>query len=218
LRSTPNGSTLGDGLVPQIWFGCALLTLAVPHKVWCLMLLAVAGLLDFWWRLPVTASLYFHAVVSGLILFAALCVFAKPRSLWISPSAFIESFRAPLLGLLVVLFCVSAFHKLTRAATYSSVDFFRLLGRYYVPFLPASGGPRLLMWFFTVAGEATIGATLLFRQTRLMGLVLGVGFACLVGSIVYGLARTRASPRTSCDARRDLPIRGAQPDPLVWPC
>ena len=68
LRSTPNGSTLGDGLVPQIWFGCALLTLAVPHKVWCLMLLAVAGLLDFWRRLPVsTASLYFHAVVSGLI-------------------------------------------------------------------------------------------------------------------------------------------------------
>ncbi len=187
LRSTPNGTTLGDGLVPQIWFASALLTLAVPHKVWCLVLLAMAGLLDFWWRLPVsTASLYFHAAVSGLILFTALCLFAKHRSLQISPSAFIESFRAPLLGLLVVLFCVSAFHKLTRAATYASVDFFRLLGRYYIPLLPENGGPRLLMWFFTVAGEATIGAALLFRRTRLAGLVLGVGFACLVGSIVYG--------------------------------
>jgi hypothetical protein len=42
------------------------------------------------------------------------------------------------------------------------------------------------MWFLTVCGEATIGVTLLFHRTRLVGLVLGVAFACLVGSVVYG--------------------------------
>jgi len=187
LRSTPNGSTLGDGLFSQIWFGSALLTLAFPHRVWSLVLLAFAGVLDFWSRLPVsTASLYFHAVVSAQVLFTALCLVVKHRRFRISPALYIESLRAPMLGLLGVLFCIAAFHKLTAAATYSSAEFFRLLGRYYLPFLPANGGPRLLMWLLTVGGEATIGVALLFRRTRLGGLVLAVGFACLVGAIIYG--------------------------------
>src|SRR5262245_27496830 len=53
-RSTPDGTGLGDGFSAQVWFGCALLTLAFPNRVWCLVLLSVAGLLDFWWRLPIS--------------------------------------------------------------------------------------------------------------------------------------------------------------------
>src|SRR5215203_484572 len=82
LRSTPDGSGLGDGISAQVWFGCALLTLAFPGKVWCLVLLSLAGLLDFWWRLPIsTASLYFHAVVSSQIVFTAVWLVARHRTL-----------------------------------------------------------------------------------------------------------------------------------------
>lgn len=187
LRSTPDGTGLGDGFSAQIWFGCALLVLAFPNRVWWLALLGVAGLLDFWRRLPVsTASLYFHAVVSGQIVFTTARLVVRHRTLRISPATFVESLRASMLPLLGVLFCFAAFHKLTRGATYASAEFFGWIGRYYVPFLPQDGGPRLLTWFMTVCGEATIGAALLFRRTRLVGLVLGVGFACLVGSVVYG--------------------------------
>lgn len=187
LRNTPDGTGLGDGFSAQIWFGCALVTLAFPSRVWCLVLLSLAGLLDFWWRLPIsTASLYFHAVVSSQIVFTMVCLVAKKRTLRISPETFIEGLRASMVGLLGVLFCVAAFHKLTPSATYASAEFFRWIGRYYVPFLPQDGGPRLLTWLMTVSGEATIGTALLFRRTRLGGLVLGVGFACLVGSVVYG--------------------------------
>ncbi len=187
LRSTPDGTGLGDGFTAQIWFACALVTLAFPNRVWCLVLLSAAGLLDFWWRLPMsTASLYFHAVVSCQIVFTMAWLVAKHRTLRISPETFIESLRTSMVGLLGVLFCMAAFHKLTPSATYASAEFFRWIGRYYIPVLPQDGGPRLLMWFLTVCGEATIGMALLFRRTRPAGLVLGVGFACLVGSIVYG--------------------------------
>jgi hypothetical protein len=187
LRSTPDGTGFGDGFFAQVWFGCALLTLAFPRRVWCLVLLSLAELLDFWWRLPLTtASLYFHAVVSSQIVFTTVWLVAKRRTLRISPETLIESLRASMVGLLGVLFCVAAFHKLTRGATYESAEFFRRIGRYYVPHLPQAGGPSLLTWFITVGGEATIGTALLFRRTRLGGLVLGVGFACVVGSIVYG--------------------------------
>jgi hypothetical protein len=187
LRSTPDGSGLGDGFSAQVWFGCALLTLAFPGRVWCLVLLSLAGLLDFWWRLPIsTASLYFHAVVSSQIVFTTVWLVVKHRTLRISPDTFIESLRASMVGLLGVLFCFAAFHKITPGATYASAEFFRWLGRYYVPFVPQDGGPRLLTWFMTVSSEVTIGTALLFRRTRLGGLVLGIGFACLVGSIVYG--------------------------------
>jgi hypothetical protein len=187
LRSTPDGSGLGDGISAQVWFGCALLTLAFPGRVWCLVLLSLAGLLDFWWRLPIsTASLYFHAVVSSQIVFTAVWLVARHRTLRISPDIFMESLRASMVALLGVLFCFAAFHKLTRGATFSSGEFFRWIGKYYFPFLSQVSAPRHLTWLLTVSGEAIIGTAVLFRQTRLVGLILGVGFACLVGSTVYG--------------------------------
>jgi hypothetical protein len=187
LRSTPDGSGLGDGLTAQVWFGCALLTLAFPARVWCLVLLSLAGLLDFWWRLPIsTASLYFQAVVSSQIVFTAAWLAARHRTLRLPPELFIASLRASMVALLGVLFCFAAFHKLTRGATFASAEFFRWIGRYYFPFLPEFSVPRQLTWLMTFGGEAIIGTAILFRPTRLGGLVLGVGFACLVGSTVYG--------------------------------
>jgi hypothetical protein len=65
LRNTPNGTTLGDGPVPEVWFCCALLVLAYPNRVWSLVLLGIAGVFDLWWRLPtVTPSIYFHGLIS----------------------------------------------------------------------------------------------------------------------------------------------------------
>jgi len=187
LRNTPNGVTFGDGVVPQIWFFCALLTLAYPESVWSLTLLGITGVFDLWWRLPtVTPSIYFQGLVSAQVLLTTVRLLVTRRSFRIRPAAFIESFQTSVLGLLIVLFSFAVFHKLTWRAPGWTAGFFHLLGRYYLPFSAIQRVPNLVLWFLTVAGELVIAATLLFRRTRWVGLLLCTGFACFVGSIVYG--------------------------------
>ncbi len=187
LRNTPNGTTLGDGLVPQVWFCCALLTLAYPNKVWSLVLLGIAGVFDLWWRLPiVTPSIYFHGLISLQILLTAIFLLGRRWRLRISPAEFIDSFRTPVLGLLIALFFFSGFHKLTYAAPGMTTNFFRLVAGYYVPFLSTAHLPRIAIWLGTLGGELAMAATLLFQRTRPVALLLCVGFACFVGTVVYG--------------------------------
>src|SRR5262245_4169397 len=187
LRNTPNGFTFGDGLVPQVWFGCALVALAYPQRVWSLMLLGIAGAFDFWWRLPyATPSIYFHALISVQVLLTGLHLLVSRRSFRILPEEFIDNFRPSVLGLLIVLFSFAAFHKLTWNAPASTAHFFHLLARYYLPFPLLDRIPDIGWWLLTVGGELVIAVTLLFQRTRWFALPLCVVFACFVGSIVYG--------------------------------
>lgn len=187
LRNTPNGFTFGDGLVPQVWFGCALVALAYPQSVWTLILLGIAGAYDFWWRLPyATPSIYFHALISVQVLVTALHLLVSRRSFRILPEEFIDYFRPSVLGLLIVLFSFAVFHKLTSSAPALTAHFFHLLTRYYLPFLPLYRIPNIGWWLLTVGGELVIAVTLLFQRTRWLALPLCVVFACFVGSIVYG--------------------------------
>ncbi len=187
FRNTPNGYTLGDGVVPLVWFCCALLTLAFPTRVWSVVLLAMTGLYDFWWRLPVaTPSIYFHALVSAQIAFTAAYLVVRQRTLHLSSAAFIDALRKPILGLLVGLFFFGAFHKLTGSAIAATSDFFALVSRYYVPFLPMWRVPDVMCWLVTIGGEGAIACTLLFKRTRWVGVLLCIGFTAFVGSTVYG--------------------------------
>jgi len=187
LRKTPNGTTLGDGPVPEVWFCCALLVLLYPNRVWSLVLLGIAGVFDLWWRLPtVTPSIYFHGLISLQILLTALYLIARRRRLRIPPAEFIDSFRTPVLGLLIALFFFSGFHKLSYGGPAATTSFFRLVAGYYLPFLPTAHLPRIAIWFLTVAGELGMATTLFFQRTRPAALLLCVGFACFVGTVVYG--------------------------------
>jgi hypothetical protein len=187
LRHTPNGATFGDGLVPQMWFCCALLTLVYPNRVWSLVLLGTAGVFDLWWRLPtVTPSIYFHGFISMQILLTALYLLARRHGLRISAAEFIDSFRTPVLGLLIALFFFSGFHKLSYGSPAATTGFFRLVAGYYLPFLSTAHLPRIAIWFITVSGELGMAGTLLFQRTRAVALTLCVGFACFVGTVVYG--------------------------------
>ena len=185
-RATPNGATLGDGWVPQVWFAAALLTLARP-RVWSLVLLAACGVFDLWWRLPVSSpSIFFHGLVSAQLLVTAVGAVVAERSLRITGESYIERLRAPLLSLLVILFAFAVFHKFTSTAFYWTSGFFDLLTSYYAPFYPADGIPVSVHWGLTVGGEAILGAALFFRRTRALGVLACVAFACFVGMVVYG--------------------------------
>jgi len=187
LRNTPGGFSYGDGRVPEFWFCCALLTLVFADSVFSLVLLASADVFDFWWRLPVvTPSIYFQALIAAQILFTWMVLLAYKRKLRIGPGEFIENLRKPVLALLCGLFFFAAFHKLTSTAQAQSANFFRLIASYYAPFLPVNRVPRILLWLSTVIGELAIPATLCFRRSRFVGIVLCIGFACFVGSTVYG--------------------------------
>ena len=151
------------------------------------MLLGIAGVFDLWWRLPtVTPSIYFHGLISVQVLLTALQLLVSRRSFRIPPAEFIDSFRTSVLGLLIVLFSFAVFHKFTWRSPGWTAGFFHLLARYYLPFLPIERVPSIAMWLPTVGGELVIAATLLFRRTRWVALLLCIGFACFVGSIVYG--------------------------------
>ena len=187
LRNTPGGFTFGDGLVPQIWFCCALLTCVYPNKISLLVLLGVAGVFDFWWRLPiVTPSIYFQALISTQILLTAVHLFLRRASFRISPAEFIETFRTSALGLLVALFFVAGFHKFTWQARVEAGAFFRLIAGYYAPFLHLSRISSLAIWLLTAGGELLIAIGLLFQRTRGAALLSCLAFACFVGSVVYG--------------------------------
>jgi hypothetical protein len=186
LRDTPNGFTFGDGPVPQLWFCCALLTLVFPDSVLSLAVLALADVTDFWWRLPVvTPSIYFQTLIAAQVLVTA-AVIAVRRKLRVAAGEFIEYFRKPLLALLVGLFFFAAFHKLTAAAHSESAGFFRLIAGYYAPWFPAWRIPNGIFWLATVTGEMAIALMLFFQGSRSLGLLLCIGFACFVGSTVYG--------------------------------
>jgi hypothetical protein len=186
LRDTPNGFTFGDGPVPQLWFCCALLTLVFPDSVLSLALLALADITDFWWRLPVvTPSIYFQALIAAQVLVTAALI-AVRRKLRVKRGEFIENLRKPLLGLLIGLFFFAAFHKLTAAAQSDSAEFFRLIAGYYVPWFPVWRIPNDLFWLCTIAGEMAIALMLFFHRSRSIGLLLCIGFACFIGSTVYG--------------------------------
>ena len=187
LRNTPNAVTFGDGLVPQVWFCCALVVLAYPQRVWSLMLLGIAGAFDFWWRLPtVTPSIYFHGLISVQVLLTALYLLVRRRKFRIPPAEFIDTFRTSVLGLLIVLFSFAVFHKFTWRSPSWTAGFFHLITRYYLPFLPIQRVPNFALWLLTVGGELVITAMLLFQRTRWVALLLCAGFACFVGSTVYG--------------------------------
>lgn len=190
-RASPGGSGFGDGLVPQIWFACGVMTLLLPHRVSVLALFTAAGVYDLWWRLPiVTPSIFFHGLVSAQVLltlfYLALRNASRGLGPRVTPAEFMSAFRASALALLLTLFLFAVLHKFTDTSRDWTAGFFHQIAKYYMPFFPMYSIPRGYYWLLTVGGEALIVALLAFRRTRPLAVLSGIAFACFVGTVVYG--------------------------------
>ncbi|MGH7868893.1 MAG: hypothetical protein ACREP9_14980, partial [Candidatus Dormibacteraceae bacterium] len=188
----PSGAAIGVfgnptvlGLAHVVLAISAIWLLARPARNLPLMLLAVIGLITAWLEMPTLGN---HWLVTAFVdLALLLSALGTLRAGRINRDRLAEAFLPTARWCLILFYSFAAFSKLNSAffdtavscSTYYFDESARSLG-FDTPLTVGAGGLSLLLPFVTVGTELSIPILLLNRRTRVLGVVLGLGFHSLI--------------------------------------
>ncbi len=183
-------TTFWDGSVASIFPMLALMLVLVnPRSIIPLIVLAVTQLFEYWVMSPYASNhTLVIVVVNAILLITLASLLFRSGSIQLDREQFYESFAPILRVMLLILYFWAWFHKLNsdfvNPLASCVVEFYTDLHVDY-PIFPQSEGvhSRLIMLTFLVEGGLPL--LLLFRPTRLIAILMGIGFHGTLGMITF---------------------------------
>jgi len=172
----------------------AILVLVRPQNLYFLLATAVTGMLAFLLTLPSssnhwTMQFLFHAAMC--ISFAALAF--RRKSLELDSRDWFDSFRPALCLLILILYTFAALHKMNSGYFSQHSYALRLYrdivyGEHMLAFthlFPTQDALLAILPHLSILIELAIPLLLFFRRTRLIAILIGISFHCLLSLKEY---------------------------------
>ena len=166
----------------------AVAVILLPRRIAPFCALLAIQLVEIMYRAPVVSN---HWWMSGVISLTLLGTLVASAPGGFSYQRWRRRFVSPLRAITLIVYFFGVFHKVNAdfldPEISCGVDLYRTLAGTYLTFLPQGAAASWFSIVGTLVVESAIPLLLIFKRTRLWGVILGVAFHYFLGFVPYSV-------------------------------